>query len=132
MARFLVFQKSIVLRLSRVKSFLMSKSIFLFSLLLISSCMSTAQEISSHKWENRVLIVLTEDSGNPLLKKQIEELEKHTAGLSERKLIVYISTPQKFKKGLDSESWETSAKFTVNSKTRNLILKLFWLDWMAE
>ncbi len=72
--------------------------------------MSTAQEISSHKWENRVLIVLTEDSGNPLLKKQIEELEKHTAGLSERKLIVYISTPQKFKKGLDSESWETSSE----------------------
>lgn len=88
----------------------MLKLTLLFSLLLTSSCMSTAQEISSHKWENRVLVVLAGDLENPILKKQIEELTKHKVGLSERKLVIYISTPTKMKQGLDLESWETSNK----------------------
>ena len=107
-SRLIIKVEIALLVLNYQKLFPMLKLTLLLFLFSTSSCMSTAQEISSHKWKNRVLIVLANDLENPILKKQVEELKKHTAGLIERKLIVYISTPQKFKQGLDSENWEIS------------------------
>ncbi len=69
-----------------------------------------AQDVSVHRWENRLLILLTEDTEDMLLKKQLEELSNCREGIEDRKLIVYRSTKDKFRKGLDSEGeWKNSS-----------------------
>ncbi|MFO7719374.1 MAG: DUF4174 domain-containing protein [Gillisia sp.] len=70
----------------------------------------SAQELSVHRWENRLLIVLTEDPVDILYKKQLEELSNCRKGLEDRKLLVYQSTPDKFRVGLDAEGeWKNSS-----------------------
>ena len=71
----------------------------------------SAQDLSVHKWENRLLIVLTEDTEDILYMKQLEELSNCREGMENRKLIVYQSTPDKFQTGLETkEKWQNSSE----------------------
>ncbi len=69
----------------------------------------SAQDLSVHRWENRLLILLTEDPEDILYKKQLEELSNCREGMEDRKLIIYHSTPDKFRKGLETkDEWHNS------------------------
>ena len=81
-------------------------------MVFIFTAMTTlnAQDLSEHRWENRIVILLTEDTEDLLYKKQLEELIKYHEGIEDRKLIVYQSTKDKFRKGLDSKGeWKISS-----------------------
>ncbi|MGM1056002.1 MAG: DUF4174 domain-containing protein [Bacteroidota bacterium] len=69
----------------------------------------SAQDLSVHKWENRLLILLSEDTEDMVYKKQLEELSNCLKGIEDRKLIVYQSTKYKFRKGLETAGeWKNS------------------------
>ncbi|MFO8148422.1 MAG: DUF4174 domain-containing protein [Gillisia sp.] len=69
----------------------------------------SAQDLSVHKWENRLLILLSEDTEDMVYKKQLEELSNCLKGIEDRKLIVYQSTKDKFRKGLETAGeWKNS------------------------
>ena len=51
-----------------------------------------AQNMESHTWKNRVLLVITHDLNNTDYKNQIKELQACNNGLLDRKLIVYQIT----------------------------------------
>lgn len=89
-------------------------------LALISIISSTipmsAQDISSHEWKNRLLLVLTTENSKDLYNEQIELLKENIAGLEERKLVIYSVMPEKYKKGIHAEKWIKSA--SLNNQYR--------------
>lgn len=85
--------------------------ILLFAILLMSISTGNAQDLSSHQWNDRLVIVQVKNQSSKLLKNQISELEKHAEGLEDRRIVVYQLIPGEYKIGLDDDAkWETSEK----------------------
>jgi len=83
--------------------------LFFIAFLFMSISPSYAQDLSSHQWKDRLVIIQSNDSSNSLFKSQIEELKTHQEGLKNRRVVVYQSIPKKYKKGLgDDVKWEES------------------------
>lgn len=74
-----------------------------------------AQQLDMHRWQDRLVLVYTEDRSAELYRKQIDLLKKDMEGLEDRKLVIYHFTPGEVKKGLGSGEWEkrngSAAKF---------------------
>jgi hypothetical protein len=58
-----------------------------------------AQELDTHRWKNRVLLIFAENDNNPTLSEQLKALNSDIEGLKERKLIVYQIFPTHYKIG---------------------------------
>lgn len=82
----------------------MIKNLCTFIFLVGVSLVGMAQNISEHQWKHRVLLVMTPDDSHPDFLKQLDELRAHQKGLEERKLKVYLVTPQGYKM-LDAPSY---------------------------
>ncbi|TXE12380.1 DUF4174 domain-containing protein [Algoriphagus aquimarinus] len=83
--------------------------LFFIAFLYMVLSPGNAQTLSSHQWKNRVIIVHSNDSTSPLFKSQILELKEHQKGLEERRLIIYQTTTEQFKKGLrEDANWHKS------------------------
>lgn len=79
-----------------------------------------AQDLSSHQWENRIILVLTEDPAQDNYKKQLEELKADKNGLQERKLLIYQLTSTQYKMGLeDTSDWQEGSQLYNKYKTGN-------------
>ncbi|WP_158275629.1 DUF4174 domain-containing protein [Marinilabilia rubra] len=79
-------------------------------LLVIASFLNTtlpmaAQDLSSHEWKDRLLLVLTTENSEDLYKEQMELFKDDIDGLEERKLVVYSVMPEQYKKGIQCEKW---------------------------
>ncbi len=70
---------------------------YYFILFLIVCIPATAQEISSHKWKERVLIVMTTDTASNEFKEQLRAFTNTFSELKERKLHIYLATPEAYK-----------------------------------
>ena len=65
------------------------------------------QDFSIHKWENRLILIFTEDHDNALYQKQIKELMENEEGLLERKILVYHILHERHKVGLKTlDKWK--------------------------
>jgi hypothetical protein len=85
--------------------------ILIFAFLQISISMGNAQNLSSHHWNDRLVIILVKDQSNQILKNQISELKKSVDGLEDRRIVVYQSLPGKYQKGLgNGNKWEASGE----------------------
>ena len=84
------------------------KLLFLLLVMNTYSGNSKAQDFSTHKWENRLVLILVENTDNTNYQKQTEELKNHLDGVKERKIVVYHISPGKFKVGLSDEEWQKS------------------------
>ena len=69
--------------------------ITLFSILLTADLMS--QDIAKHRWQNRLIMVISKDYDNKNLKEQLAELNTCDEGLKERRLLIYQILPNQFK-----------------------------------
>lgn len=70
----------------------------------------SAQELSSHKWKDRLLLILTTENSKSQHHEQIKILQDNIEGLEERKLVIYSVMPEQYKKGIGAESWIESAR----------------------
>ena len=77
---------------------------FLILIFQISGLTSEAQDLSTHQWENRILLIHTIDQTHPLYQQQISTLKSNQTGLRERKLIIYQVSNDWLRIGLDEES----------------------------
>ena len=71
-----------------------------FPILLLLTLFSTdmsGQDIAKHRWENRLLLVVSKDHSNERLKDQLAVLNSCEQGLTERKLLIYQILPDKYK-----------------------------------
>ena len=80
----------------------------LFLLMVLCCSFLQAQEPSSFKWKNRLILILVSDITEDVYIKQITELNAHIKGLNERKLLVYHIQHNRYKIGLEAYKWQQS------------------------
>ena len=96
-------------------------------LALSSVSISFGQDLKEHQWENRVLLILSDDGA--LVKKQIEILQKKSEGLKERKLIIYRIYPKEYFKGINNHHASFPSNYSqLKKKKKNLEIVLIGLD----
>ncbi len=71
------------------------------------SISSFSQDIKKHQWENRILLVFTDDKKSDNFKHQIKILSENKKELAERKLVIYQFTENYFTTDF-SEVWFSS------------------------
>lgn len=88
----------------------MKRQIILLALISIitTTIPMSAQDFSSHKWKDRLLLVLTTENSKDIYKEQMNVLKENIAGLEERKLVIYSVMPEKYRKGMNAEKWKKS------------------------
>jgi len=72
--------------------------------LMFFSISSFSQDLKKHQWENRVLLVFTDDKKSDNFKNQINILSENKKELAERKLVIYQFTENDFTTDF-SEVW---------------------------
>lgn len=77
-------------------------SLFIFFFMITTN----AQDLSSHQWQERVLLIFSDDTTKEIFTKQMAELSQNQEDLKERKLIVYQITPDAFRRGSGNDGWE--------------------------
>ncbi|MGB5418967.1 DUF4174 domain-containing protein [Algibacter sp.] len=78
-----------------------------------------SQNIASHQWENRILLILTDNSDTTTFQNQLKEFQTHENGLTDRKLIVYQIKEYIYTKGLKEGEWQHSSKLYKTYKSVN-------------
>lgn len=74
------------------------KTLLLLFITIFAIAMNTqSQDLSSHQWENRLILILTDDSNSTIYQEQIEELHSDQEGLEDRKLVIYTVMPNQFR-----------------------------------
>jgi hypothetical protein len=83
----------------------------IFPFLLLFLCVNTAQsqDLSKHHWENRLILLLTENLADEDFTSQLNELENGFKGLEERNVLVYQVFKHKMKLGLAKDAEWTTA-----------------------
>jgi hypothetical protein len=85
----------------------------------MNSAHSFSQDLSSHLWKNRLLLVITDSIKNNTYDDQLKMLREFEEGVSERKLIVYKVIPEKYSVGLLENAWIASPKLYNDFKKNN-------------
>lgn len=65
-----------------------------------------AQDLSTHRWEDRVLLLYTRTTEAPAYRKQVRALLEDPEGLRERRLVVYTIFKDRFARGLPPSQWQ--------------------------
>ncbi len=104
----------------------MTKTLLSSLLIMIGfSTNSFGQDLSAHRWENRLLIILTTSKDNPIYKQQVMEFKGSPTKMKERKLLVYQGTPKAYWKGLDEPAdWNEGDALFKKYKTTNSDLEV--------
>lgn len=76
-----------------------SPGLVIFLLCMQSNLM--AQNIEQYRWQNRIIVLLTESLESTALHDQLKELKSNKDGLEDRKIIVFAATPDSWDKGLE-------------------------------
>ncbi|MEL6536926.1 MAG: DUF4174 domain-containing protein [Bacteroidota bacterium] len=65
------------------------------------------QDLTQHRWENRVVVIAVQDSASQLAKQQLAEFQEDLAGMAERRLIVYTITQEAYRLATDPKAlWQ--------------------------
>jgi hypothetical protein len=59
--------------------------------------MSTGQDLKKHQWENRVLLIVSQNEDSEKYRNQIAEFNTLQKELMERKMLVYCVLPQQYR-----------------------------------
>jgi hypothetical protein len=107
-----------------------SSTRFLLLVFLFSSFYAQSQELSSRQWKNRVLLVLSENPNDPMVKQQVSLFSKDAEEMKERKLLLLQVFPEFYLMGGDSAIRRTSAEvyFDYKSAKKSFELVLIGLD----
>ena len=107
-----------------------SSTRFLLLVLLFSGFYAQSQVLSSIQWKNRVLLVMSENPNDPLVKQQASLFSQDAEEMKERKLILLQVFPEFYLMGGDSAIRRASAEvyFDYKSAKKSFELILIGLD----
>lgn len=98
----------------------MKTTILIIILVLTAGTMDaqTVKEgLTSHRWEDRLVLVLTDDISNKTYQKQLEELYEEQEGLKDRRLVIYTILPDRYRSDqADHKEWEESSELYTTYK----------------
>jgi hypothetical protein len=86
------------------------KVILYLILTLLPSVSMYAQDLSAHKWNDRLLLILYTENSQYLHQEQSKIFQENMEGLEERKLVIYSVMPNQYKKGMGSDNWMKSSR----------------------
>ena len=70
---------------------------------------ASAQDLTNHRWQDRLIVIIAEDGTHPTFLQQVQELQQDQDALLERRLLIYQVLPQRFKVGVDDAGvWKDS------------------------
>lgn len=100
-------------------------TLLLFATLFAMIMKTQSQDLSSHQWEERLILILMDDTSSAIYQEQIKELHSDQEGLDDRKLVIYIVLPDKFKRD-DSENhgWIQSGKLYTEFKQSDKLFEI--------
>ena len=75
-----------------------------------------SQELKQHRWEDRVLLLLTDSLENPEYIRQTDALQQRPEELAERKLIVYTLNKGRYAKGIPPGPWNTGVAWKPDTR----------------
>jgi hypothetical protein len=94
--------------------------LILLFVLLQNSGFVHSQELAKHHWENRLVLILAEDTNSVKYHDQIKEFQNHLKGMEERKILFYHITPVQYKSGLTDGIWQKSETKYESYKKSNV------------
>jgi hypothetical protein len=65
-----------------------------------------AQDMEQHRWNSRLLLIQTNELESDDYQNQISILKEESAGLEERRLVVYTFWKDKYRVGFENEKWK--------------------------
>ncbi len=87
----------------------------IFSFFMVNA---DAQNLSTHQWKNRLILILVNDDAQAELQAQLTEFRARSAGMKERKLVVYQIQVNQFQRGLNADNeWINSNKLYQKYKS---------------
>ncbi|KQC32718.1 hypothetical protein AAU57_04830 [Nonlabens sp. YIK11] len=85
---------------------------FLFYILILITGTMNSQDLKTHQWKNRLILVFNNGSDATEYRKQISDLKEASAGCEERKLLMYQVLPSEVRlndfTGAKSEKWNAT------------------------
>lgn len=90
-----------------------------------------AQELEKHQWKNRIVLILSNDKESELVKSQLKEFDGKSAGLKERKLIIYQVLPNSYRiLNSGNKEWISGSELyqKYNTKSYDFRVVLIGLD----
>ena len=88
-----------------------------------------SQDIANHRWQNRLILVISKGHDNEKLIGQLAELNTCSDGLKERKLLIYQILPNQFKLSSshgDGTTWQSGSsiydQFATSDASFEIIL----------
>lgn len=99
----------------------------LIAILIIGNV--NAQDLKKHQWENRVLLIMTQNQDSKEYQDQIAEFYKFPSELKERKMLIYHVLPQRYtliKDAVDPEQneWVSSSALFDKFAGKNVDFKV--------
>jgi hypothetical protein len=80
----------------------------------MTSFMAVSQTLQKHEWNNRIVIVLSDDLSSPLFQKQLRALNNEATACMDRKLIVYQVLPNNWRMedftSKTTKEWESASR----------------------
>lgn len=90
----------------------MKKSIIYSTIFLIIFAFNNmmGKDLSEHKWKNRIVLVIANDSSLNQFNLQMEELRKDLPGTIDRKIVIYKILPNKYQiETTEENEWTISS-----------------------
>ncbi|HCX23320.1 MAG TPA: hypothetical protein DHN29_15475 [Cytophagales bacterium] len=87
-----------------------------------------AQDLSTYQWQNRLLVILSYQENNPMIKKQLRELTSQQQALEERRLLTVVMTPEKYKLASEGKKWVAGSNYSSYQSGKVFEVLLIGLD----
>lgn len=102
-----------------------SISVIFLLILILQPNLMKSQNLKSHQWKDRLLLIISKNSKDLVFREQIKALEQKQIELEERKLVVYQITAEAFRTGFKSqEEWIKSTTLFDSFSSREYPFKL--------
>ena len=89
---------------------------------------SVTQDFEKHRWKDRLLVLHARSFSSPELLEQLDILHLDTAGLKERKLVVYQIVGKAYKTGISSSGTVQTFHNSIQPDSGEFTIRLIGLD----
>jgi len=80
-----------------------------------------AQDLKTHRWENRILLIHSTNQNSETYQKQLAILQKNESGLKERKLLIYQLKGEEYQTGITfTNKWKKIEHQSIKDIQKNI------------
>ncbi|WP_034260735.1 DUF4174 domain-containing protein [Altibacter lentus] len=83
-----------------------------------------AQHLDKHQWSDRLILVFSPTSNDPMALEQLQELQNKKDGLTERKIFIYHIFDNGYRSNFSTESRTPPAQLEVEDRFKVMLVGL--------